>query len=480
MNKLSLILSAGLRSRLRWARQHIYAWAILTPMVLGITYLSVSRVASNLSTSQLSFSTTLIVAMIFSALLVTLNLSSASAELFHIRRPEFYFEVLPIDTNTHLNVALVARLLRTTIVGLVFLSLKWLLQEPITWRTMLLLLLFVPLVTISELFAALNWIHWGHTKEKRFAIATLLILILSILVAGWLLTLGIESATGGYSHLFPVSLVLVVFLYVATRNYHNRWRAKDIEYARRLQTAGGWRGARIAFWRRRLGPAVAAQLARDLQLTRRGFSSAVYVVVCLSIGILIALVVILTTGIFPPIPTDFGWFDVMRAEPVSVVKIACAVVTTVLVCLVPVLVAYELPFLWLERATGTMGLTMFQAKLAYARFISLPAPLLAFLIGASSGTIPYFYLPLLFLECLLLWWAIASHTGALAYEMPTRPGLALIVMATIGVAGGIGATLALLTSAFVLVGFYFYAQSMHGLSERGRARAKYFLMVGDD
>ena len=480
MQKLSLILRASLRSQLRWAGQHIYAWAILTPLVLGITYLSVSRVASNLSTAQLSFPVTFAVATGFATLLVALNLSGASAELFHIRRPEFYFEVLPVDTDTHLNAALASRLLRTTVVGLVVLSLKLVLQEPITWHTLLPLFLFIPLTALAEIFAALNWIHWGHTREVRYAVLALLALALIIVNAGWLLAAGVQSALLRYEVLLPLSVAAVTLLYLTTRRLHARWRSFDIEFARRLQSSQGIRLTGASSLWRRVPPAVASQLLRDLQLTMRGFSSAVYVVACVNAAVVVGLFALLTTGGWPPITDDYGWFDVMRAEHVSVVKIACALLTTAFATLVPVLIAYESPFLWLERAAGTSGLDMYQAKLTYARLTSLPAPLLAFLVGALSGAVPAYYLLPLLAECLLLWWAIASLTGALAFEMPTRPGLSIIMMLTLGVAGGIGASISLLTSAFLIVGVYFYAQSMHGLTDRGRSRAKYFLMFGDD
>ena len=480
MKKLALIIGAACRSQARWAKTHVYAWAILTPLVLGITYLSASRVASNLSASQISFSQTLFGAVSFCALLVALNLSSASAELYHVRRPESYFEVLPVSADTHLLAALAARLLRTLVVGAGVLSLRWLVKESLTLYAVLPLLLFAALVAVIEVFAAMNWIHWGHTKEKLWAGLTLLIGAPAVVLAGWLLAFGIKAVRLRYEALLPLTMAAIVLLALASQRLHQRWRALDIEYARRLQTPGRASIPWEALWRRRLAPGVAAQLARDIQLTIRGFSSAVYVIVCLGAALLVALFAALTTGLWPPITGDFGWLDVMRAEPVTAIKIACALLTTALSSLLPVLVAYEAPYLWLERAAGTSGLEMYQAKLAYARMISLPGALLAFLAGALTNTVPVFYLPLLFVECLLLWWGFSSLIGALSFEMPTRPGLALILMLTIGVGGGIAASLALLTSAFVLLGFYFYAQMMHGLTERGRARAKYFLMFGDD
>lgn len=480
MKSLSLIIGALLRSRWRWAKTHVYAWAVLTPLVVGITSLSVSRLAGGLAVLPVSLWQVAAAATAATALLVALNLSSASAELYHVRRPEFYFEVLPVDADTHLHAALAARCLRTTVVALAVLALKWILKDPLTVTTTGFLLLFVVFVTLTETFAALGWIHWGHTRERRAAVVTVTLTALGVGLAGWLLTLALRPLAINHFGVVLLTLAAIALLYLVTRRLHADWRAFDIEYARRLQAYGGVKIFATKLLSRRLAPAVAAALARDLQLTLRGFSSAVYVVVAIAVALLIALVAVLKTADLPPITADYGWLDVMRADSITAIKIACALLTTALAVILPLLVAYELPYLWLERAAGTTGLDMYQAKLAYTRLVSLPAPLLTFTLGALTGTVPAYYLPLLFVECLLMWWALASLIGALAFEMPTRPGLALIVMLTLGIAGGVGASLSLLTSAFVLIGIYFYAQSMHGLTERGRARAKYFLMVGDD
>ena len=44
--------------------------------------------------------------------------------------------------------------------------------------------------------------------------------------------------------------------------------------------------------------------------------------------------------------------------------------------------------------------------------------------------VPAVYMLPLLAECLWLWWMVSSLVGWLAFEMPTRPGLAIIVLTT--------------------------------------------------
>ncbi|MBI3649755.1 MAG: hypothetical protein HY231_01765 [Acidobacteria bacterium] len=483
MKKVWLIIGASMRSQLRWARQHLYTWLILAPLILGITYLTASRLVRNLSIADISFlQLTVVGAALFIGLL-GLSLSRASAELYHQKRPAAYFEALPVAAHTHLHAALLTRCGRTLVVGFFLVAIKVILQEPLNPAAILALTLFVMLTSVAEVFAALQWIHWSHKRRKRFALLSILLIAVASQYAGSLFAGIFKSLETGYSSQFRVilpGLAGIILLYVITRFAHQRMRASDVEHARRIEAAGRLHFFSVAFFRRRFQPTVAAQLARDFQLTWRGFSSAVYVIALLVPLLLATLVAALTTHFLPPVGRASAWLDAMQLPQVSAVKITSAIITATLASLTPVLVAYELPHLWLERATGASGLDLWQAKISYARFISVSAPFLAFLCGASFGGVPLFYLLPLLVECLMLWWAISSLIGALSFEMPTRPGLALIVMATVGIGAGLGASFGLLTSAFLPLGVMFYAQAMHGLTDRGRARARYYLLYGED
>jgi hypothetical protein len=373
--------------------------------------------------------------------------------------------------------------MRNLIVVAVLLLVKRLMHGNLNGQTVLLLLLFAVLVTTAQVVAALVWIHWGHIKDKLRTFISLLIIISSSYEAGRAFAMAIK---GGDASLITFNRTVtgvataISLLYIFTLFMHKQWRAGDMEYARRLKATRPFRFINSAALRRRFNASIAAQLARDFQLTFRGFASAVYVVVAITLLLLVGLLTVLTTNILPPVQIQLGWGDAMQTPQVAAVKIACALLVTMVSILTPLLVAYEIPLLWLERATGTNGFEVWQAKLLYTRLISLPAPFLAFLVGLSSGKLPLFYSPLLFLECLMLWWSVSSLIGALAFEMPTRTALSIILMLVIGTAVGIGASLGFLTNALLPFGLMIYAQVMHGLTNRGRARARYFLMFGDD
>lgn len=481
MKKVWLIIGASLRSQLRWAKQHVYAWLILAPLVLGITYMTTSRLAANLSTDDFSFIQASAIGAALFLSLIGLSLSRASAEIYHLRRPAAYFETLPVDADTHLYAALVTRFGRAFVVGLVIFAIKHLLKEPMNAGNLFALLIFISVLALSQTHAALLWIHFGHTRKH--GLASIFGIILSSILAGIIFAFAIKNNSGISKGLLESSIIIISFSsasFFLLRNLHNQWRSADVEYARRIEAAKSFNLFSASVFRRRFSPAVASQLARDFQLTLRGFSSAVYVVALFIPLLLAALVAALTTNLLPPVPGDLGWFDTMQLPQVSAVKIICSLIAASLAALTPVLVAYELPHLWLERVTGASGLDMWKAKIAYARLMSLPAPFLAFVLGVIFGRLPMFYVAPLFLECLMLWWAVSSLIGALSFEMPTRPGLALIVMITVGIGAGLAASFGLFTSAFLPLGLMVYAQAMHGLTDRGRARARYYLLYGED
>jgi hypothetical protein len=466
---------------LRWARQHIYSWLILAPLVLGLTYFTIVRVTGNLPPWQPSRSFAVALAALFEAVLIGLSLSRASAELYHLRRPESYFDALPLDPNTHLLAALIGRLGRTTVVAALILLARFLSSE--SYRPGLIdlpgVILFVLVTSLAEIYGALNWIHWGHARNKQVAIISIVTLLLSVILGSSLLARVIEPEQfpSGYSYyLFILSGTWAAFLYGLTRGFHLRWRAADIEYAKRLESSGRWNVFNARLLKRKLAPPVAAQLARDLQLTLRAFSSAVYVVLLIAALWVIVMVVVVIEDMFPFAP-DFsiaGWLDLTWLPQSLAIKFACVLVTTSLASLLPLLVAYELPLLWVERAIGTTGLDIFQAKLWYTRIVTIPAPLVVWTVGVMTGKEPLSYALPLAAECLFLWWLVSSITGSLSYEMPERPGLAIIVMATVGLAAGAFAAM------LWPVGLIIYAQAMQGLTDRGRQMARYYLITEGD
>jgi hypothetical protein len=80
---------------------------------------------------------------------------------------------------------------------------------------------------------------------------------------------------------------------------------------------------------------------------------------------------------------------------------------------------------------------MWQAKLWYARLVSLPAPLAVWAAALGSGACPLFYALPLLAECLWIWWLVSTLMGSLAFETPAQPGLSIILMAFAGLSGGL-------------------------------------------
>jgi hypothetical protein len=476
VNKSLLLIGASVRSLLRWARQHVYAWLILTPVVLGITYFTVMRLSENLPNWQPSTPLALAIATIFNASLIALSLSRASAEIYHPRRPEAYFDALPVSGAAYLHAALATRVARTAVVAGVALLARATLGAGKLPGALDLppLFCFIALTSLSETFGALNWIHWGHKRNPRAAITSLLVLLGNGSIGGLFLTLVLGPSR--FSSLSRLWLSVVCFLwilivYCVVIRLNARWRGSDLEYARRLQiTTRSTFGIERAV-ESRLPPVVAAQLARDLRLTLRAFSSAVYVAVGVAALCSVALLAALTTEWLPPLLTETAWLDATWLPQIIAIKVACVLAIISLASLLPVLIAYELPHMWIERASGTTGLELLRAKICYARFLTFPAPLVIWCAGILTGSVPAFYALPLLAECLWLWWLVSSLVGALAFEMPTRPDLAIIVNGTLGLALG------LVTAMMWLIGLIIYPQAMHSLAARGRQRARYYMIT---
>jgi hypothetical protein len=471
-----LLIGASTRSLLRWARQHLYAWLILAPVVLGITYFTVLRIAENLPDWEISTPVVFTLATLFTLSLIGLNLSRASAEIYHPRRPEAYFDALPVSSRSHLHAALATRLTRTAVVAAAVVIARAAFGEAglLHARDIPTLVCFIALTALSEMVGALNWIHWGHTRRPRAAIPALLLLILNGGLGGLLLAIVLRPS--GFPPRFGLWLSLVcpvwiLFVYSVVHLLTIRWRRCDLEYARRLQTVTRSTFKIERALERRLAPVVAAQFARDVRLTIRAFSSAVYVVYAIAALCCAALAAALTTEWLPPGAQPTAWLDVTWLPQIIAIKVACVLAVVSLAGLLPVLIAFELPHMWIERASGTTGLDLLRAKICYVRFLTAPAPLIIWGAGILTGSVPVLYsLPLL-AECLWLWWLVSSVTGALSFEMPMRPDLAIIVNGTLGTALG------LVAAMLWPVGLIVYPQAMHSLLERGQQRARYYMIT---
>lgn len=473
IGQLRLILGASALEGARWAREHLYAVCVLGPLVLVMTYFGVGRALEDAEWSPTApEGAALCVAAV--AGLVVLSMSRASAEIYHQRRPEAVLDALPVGPEAHLLAAFLMRAGRTLAVAAAALVLRRLSGGKVLEAELLVpLALFVWATAATEVLAALQWIHWGHRRERAHAFVGFVCVAAGALVGGLLLWVVLAPAeatavwrgrvlaggalTGGV--LFALSLLL-----------HGRWRSSDAEYAKRLGARARGRGAggRAAGLLRREPPAVAAQLERDLQLVSRGFSSAVYTSAGLAALFVGALATALASG-WPPERVAGAWYEATMLPRVLAVKFACVLASAALGAVVPVLVAHQGPHLWLERAAGVRGAEAWRAKLLLARIVMLPGPLLTWAAGVACGASPAVYVVPLLAECLWVWWLMSGLVGGLAFEMPEQPGLALVLMTCAAMAAG-GFT------AFLWpMGFALYAFGMQQLLMRGSHRAHLYL-----
>ncbi|HEU4390313.1 MAG TPA: hypothetical protein VFV34_21095 [Blastocatellia bacterium] len=469
---LPLLLVAITRDQFRWARQHLYFLLVLGPLVLSASYLIVTRVAASAAAFDLSPVAAVAVTTGVQAALVALSLSRASAELFHIRRPEAFLDSMPIAVETHLHVALASRALRVLFAAALIVTARWLItgSSAIAPVALVSVVVWAVVTATSEVWASLNWIHWSHKKRSLIAVGALVSMAASLLLGGTLLLAALRPVRLQASIwlLSVAGLAWSVTLYLASRIAHRGWRGGDVEFARRIHPEARW--SLSAGKVRGLNPAVSALLVRDLQLTLRGFSSAVYVAAGLAALSVLALIAVPWSSAISSDYRDVEWLTGPMA-----VKVACVLSTASLAALTPVLVAYQVPGLWLERTVGATGFDLCRAKIWYARIASAPAGLVTWL-AAMAARVAHFPYPAAGLlgECLLLWWLVSSMIGVLSYETPARPGVALLILISIGTAVGI------VSASLWPFGVIVYVFTFPSLLNRARERARYFLITGDD
>ncbi len=485
MTKLKLIAVAATREQWRWAAGHLYALLILTPLVLGTTYVALGSLVTDHPEVNFSHAQSTGCAVLAFVALAALSLSRASVEIYHVQRAESLFDTLPVSVDTHFYAALLGRMGRATLVAVAALLGRKILGGSIAWVELLLSVpLFIILLALTETLAAIEWIHWEHRKRIGVALVASVALPVCALMGGLLLLMIVKPdrlphwTSGGLNRfgVLAVGIVVAASIFFFVRQAHRNWRAADMEYARRLHA-----GARRSFFGARVlgrlgSAAVAAQLARDLQLTARAFSSAVYVIAGLSVLWIVTLAAVLTTGVLPVAQADTvraDWFAATWLPAVMAIKVACVFVTATLGALLPVLVAYQIPHLWLERAVGATGAQVWQSKLWYTRVVSAPAPLLVWTVGVLTGDAPLTYALPLLIECVWLWWLVSTLMGLFGFEMPEQPGLAIILMEVLGLALGFGTALMWPAGLMLYLG-------MRELSLRGQSRAAYRLLKEAD
>lgn len=488
-----------MRDRLRWAREHIYALVVLGPLVLGMSYLTLAQAASyDLKLSEPPLLLQLILAAAFVLGTMAVSLSRASRELYHLRSASGFTEALPVSRAGHLHFALSIRAGHTAMLGVALLLVHSVLgKESVTIPALLSLLVFCALVSVSEVYSAVNWIHWGHVRGKLGAVKAIAVSIMSTMMSSLLLVIFFNEAAAlqrlteilrlparpwTLSIIYAASTALALVIYLLARSSHDAWRARDVDYAQRLEHRS-WPELKLPEpVRSRFSRAVCALLLRDLSLSLRVFSSMVYVAATVSLLIILLLVSLLLTGALPTVEealgglSDLGWVSATWFPSSLAIKTATLLVVACLASIVPVLVSHQIPHAWLERAVGATANDLWLAKLWYARLLTLPAVVAVYLTGALAallgGTpLPLSYLLPLLAECLWLWWLASSIIGALAFEMPDRPGLALVLVLSLSVSIG------MLSVVLWPMGLGFYGMGVEQVKDRGIMQTAQYLLA---
>lgn len=475
---LLLILGAAARNELRWAKQHLYFLLVLGPIVVGFAVITLERAAAEIPPFQPGQYSFFAGAVVFYLALIAAGLSSTAAAIYHVRQPESIFESFPIAPTAHLSQAIVFRFVRAGAIVLAILLARWRwLGSPISGRVLFCGLLLTLIISLTEVVCSLAWVHWNHLQHIRAALVGLVVVLTSAGIAADLmgkLFVPDRFAVHRLNLFTAIMFVWVLLLLFAVWRMHDRWRVRDIEFASRLRHRRARNWTAFSPVLARMGMAVRSLLTRDLALVRRVFSSAVYVSSALILLIIVLLVTVLWSGTLPNIENPYGWIGGGWLAPVMAVKAACVIGCLSVAALLPVMVAYQLPHLWLERSVGAQDEDMWKAKLYLTRCITLPVSLLVWLVGTASGAVPANYVFPLLLECIWLWWMVSTVIGSLAFEIPDRPGLALVLMILIGF--GSGMFIAWLWPVGIVV---YVMGGIRTLRDRGISRAGYCLVFGE-
>ena len=476
----------------RWLKANSFTLFILGPIILAGFYVILEpyliTVAGRLHAAAATWRAQDLYPASFALtiLLVAFPLSSTLKEVYSTHSADSYLDALSIRAITRFNVTLFFRVLKNLPAWVALLVVlhgiggertadsAWLrIYAPLTLAVFcniaLLQMLAVLVLVHDRLFGA------GRLPAQAATLLTLTVLtkwhqlfLLPLLpfvtlavifkrTLGEALSLtGEPSATlrTPWSH-----LVLTATLYVLALLLYKRWRNDDREQAREAlirQHTG--RSSLTAWLRRWLDRPVAAQVVRDWQLTRRGFSSAVYLAV--GFAVLFQSIVVLAARRHD---LSSEWFS-------TIAQVSCAFSVLSLTALAPLLIKYQLPYFWVEKATGLSPEAIWKAKFWYARLLAVPAFVMSVLVITPMSPLDPTDQALFILKLLIIAFMVASLMGVMAFEIASRPLLGLIFsgLAALAMAG-----LFIFYWIAWPLWLYGYVVAMHSLSRRAQTKVRF-------
>ncbi|MEZ5395831.1 MAG: hypothetical protein R2724_23870 [Bryobacterales bacterium] len=204
----------------------------------------------------------------------------------------------------------------------------------------------------------------------------------------------------------------------------------------------------------RFGPEIGAQVARDLRLTLRGSTPAVWTCAASAALFLAAM----------PASIANTWVPAQWQKLLLMALTGAA--TLSLSALAPVLLQAHGGALWMEHVSGANPETMLKAKKYFALIVSAPvavaAVLTALMLPESWGAAAYFAA-----RAVLGWVTVASLIGAVAFDVAASPavGLMLAGLISMAVCGMYG------FDEFWPIGLFLYGYLIHMLNERAEMAA---------
>lgn len=485
MKSLRLILYFKFLETLRQIKDNLFTLFFLGPIILwfvymlAVPYLDALAVGLSPVFSANSLQT---LATILIFLFLLSSLSDVIAEVYPIQSPESYLDALPIAAKWRFFSLLIIRISKNFpllfVIGLVNFLVSKIANRPSQSLSIVFFILIPIALQLASLQLALV-ILATHFKQLRFARILLFFAFISVIgylvpKVGYflgfpfigmreLLMLVYNNWTGSSSSLISIySLIsLLVFMgvtIIALISYQ-KWAILDREVVEQALAKKRYFSDLIGqnfVLAKIFGLKIGAPLLRDLILTFRFFSAAVYLSFAFATIFEVSLIVLAQR-------TDY---------PVEIIaQGVTALATFALAALAPALVKHQLPFLWLERSLPVSGEDMSTCKMFYACLISLPIPIISFLLSLVLKPLPLAEEGFLLFQIMLVWLTVASLVGILSYEIASRPALAIIFIAIGSLA------IAILVIQLWWIWFILYPYVMDKLLVRGRERAR-ILIIG--
>jgi hypothetical protein len=485
MKSLQLILYFKFLEILRQIKDNLFTLFFLGPIILWFVYMLAVPYIDALAVGSypiLSTNSLQLLATILVFLFLLSSLSDVVAEIYPIQSPDSYLDALPIATNWRFFSLLIIRITRTipllVVIGLLNFLVAKIANKP-SQTLSLILFILLPIALQLAALQILLVIFATHFKQIYFTRILLVFFAISLITYlfptfGWCLGLpfigirelliliynNLSGNSNGLSSIDSViSLIMFIFLASLALIGYQKWAIADREAVEQILAKKRYFSDLIGrnfVFAKIFGLRLGAHLLRDLILTFRFFSAAVYLSFAFAIIFEISLLAIVRN-------TDY---------PMDIVSQAVtALATFSLAALAPALVKHQLPFLWLERSLPVSGQDMSMCKLIYACLISLPIPIISFLLSLALKPLALNEESFLLFQLMLVWLTVSSLVGILSFEIASRPLLAILFIAIGSLA------IAVLVIQVWWIWFILYPYLMDKLLVRGRERAR-ILIIG--